>query len=223
MFQCTVNHSIHHTRKSEMRRLLLILTALSSAASISLKWTESMDVCKTNKEGPASVADEVKPRDRTWLGRAIYQFDWGNVSLRIEMVDKNRTCYDCNDASSRRNCEFCVLDYKWGISLYTLEQAIGYLIPDRLYIVANFTDIQELPEPDFCLSKEDSASAYGSCTQLFDDGCVHQASNFKIIIQAIAKIEKTTSESAACRGHLLLNVIAALLCMSLLRVEEGYQ
>ena len=49
---------------------------------------------------------------------------------------------DCNDASSRINCEFCVLDYKWGISLYTLEQAIGYLKPDRLYIVANFTDIQ---------------------------------------------------------------------------------
>ena len=49
---------------------------------------------------------------------------------------------DCNDdASSRRNCEFCVLD-KWRISLYTLEQAIGKLKQDRLYIVANFTDIQ---------------------------------------------------------------------------------
>ena len=49
---------------------------------------------------------------------------------------------DCNDASSRKNCDFCVLVDKWRISLYTLEQAIRKLKPDRLYIVANFTDVQ---------------------------------------------------------------------------------
>ena len=48
---------------------------------------------------------------------------------------------DCNDASSRKNCDFCVLD-KWRINSYYLEQAIEKLKPDRLYIVANFTDIQ---------------------------------------------------------------------------------
>nr|XP_022337890.1 uncharacterized protein LOC111133649 isoform X2 [Crassostrea virginica] len=187
-----------------MRRILLILTALSSAASISLKWTESMYACKTIGQGPASVADEVKPRDRTWLGRAEYIFDWGNVSLRIEMVDKNRTCYDCNDASSKKNCEICVLE-KWIISLETLKQAIGYLKSDRLYIVANFSDIKALPEPYLCLSKKGSnAATYDSCNEIFDDGCAHQ-------------------ESAACRGHLLLKIIVTLLVMSLLRVEEGYQ
>ena len=47
---------------------------------------------------------------------------------------------DCNDASSRKNCDFCVLD-KWILSLDTLNETIGYIEPDRLYIVANFTDI----------------------------------------------------------------------------------
>nr|XP_022337888.1 uncharacterized protein LOC111133648 isoform X2 [Crassostrea virginica] len=215
-----------------MRRLLLILTALSSAASIFVKWTESMDVCKGIGQGPASLADEITPRDRTWLGRAKYEFHWGDVYLRIERVDKNRTCSDCNDASSWKNCEVCVLD-KWRINSHNLKQAIGKLKPDRFYIVANFTDIEELPEPNLCLSKNDSPAAYGPCNGTFGDGCAHQASNFKIIIQAIERkdVEKTTSrnttitnnDSAACRGHLLLSVIAALLCMSLLRVQEGYQ
>ena len=48
---------------------------------------------------------------------------------------------DCNDASNRKNCEFCVLD-KWILSSHTLKQAIGKLKPDRMYIVANFTDIK---------------------------------------------------------------------------------
>ena len=48
---------------------------------------------------------------------------------------------DCNDANNRQNCEVCVLD-KWILSLNNLKQANGYIKPDRLYIVANFTDIQ---------------------------------------------------------------------------------
>ncbi|XP_078335849.1 uncharacterized protein LOC111133883 isoform X9 [Crassostrea virginica] len=174
----------HHTQKSEMRRILLILTALSSAASISLNWTESMNVCKKHGKGPASVTDEVKPGERIWLGRAKYEFDKGAVFLRIERVDKNRTCH-------------------------------------------------ELPEPQSCLSKNDSGTADALCSESFEDGCDHQASNFKIIIQLTEKIsiENTTSgntiitknDSAICRGHLLLNIIVALLCMSLLRVEKRHQ
>ena len=49
---------------------------------------------------------------------------------------------DCNDASNTKNCEVCVLDDKWILSLHTLKQVIGYIKPDRLYIVANLADIE---------------------------------------------------------------------------------
>ena len=32
----------------------------------------------------------------------------------------------------------------------------------------------ELPEPQFCLSKNDSGTAYGLCSESFEDGCDHQ-------------------------------------------------
>nr|XP_022338300.1 uncharacterized protein LOC111133883 isoform X2 [Crassostrea virginica] len=185
-----------------MRRLLLILTALSSAASISLDWTKSMNVCKKFGKGPASVTHEVKPGERIWLGRAKYEFDWGAVFLRIERVDKNRTRHVC-DTSNMKNCEFCATD-EWKLNLDVMKKAIDCLKPNTSYIVANFTDIQELPEPQSCLSKNDSGTADGLCSESFEDGCDHQ-------------------DSAICRGHLLLNIIVALLCMSLLRVEKRHQ
>ncbi|XP_022338299.2 uncharacterized protein LOC111133883 isoform X6 [Crassostrea virginica] len=215
-----------------MWSVLLILTALSSAASISLNWTESMNVCKKHGKGPASVTDEVKPGERIWLGRAKYEFDKGAVFLRIERVDKNRTCHVCDDTSNMKNCEFCATD-EWKLNLDVMKKAIDCLKPNTSYIVANFTDIQELPEPQSCLSKNDSGTADALCSESFEDGCDHQASNFKIIIQLTEKIsiENTTSgntiitknDSAICRGHLLLNIIVALLCMSLLRVEKRHQ
>ena len=43
----------------------------------------------------------------------------------------------------------------------------------KIYII-NIITFSELPEPQRCLTKDDSGTAYDFCSEFFDDGCDHQ-------------------------------------------------
>lgn len=162
-------------------RILISIIVVTSVSSIKTDWNLSIKLCRYSNYRPANINDIVKKN--TWIGEAMYKFDWGNVQLNIEESNPNRTCSarDGNCANMDK-CKFCDISH---IDLQSAWEMLNNLTQNRKYIVADFKNLQEIPEPQRCLMRSENLTKYVICKQEHEDGCqpTENFSNLKIILQ----------------------------------------
>lgn len=158
------------------------MAGVSSVASIPANWTLSMNVCKIIGQRPAKDNDIVNKH--VWIGAAKYRYNMGEVYLQITEENRNRTCTGTDGSCPNTDdCEFCDIrmpGFKPSLNMFY------NLTPNIKYVVADFSSIEELPEPNLCLlNTVNFTKEYVSCTMKYEDGCrsTDNFSNLKIILQ----------------------------------------
>ncbi|XP_052712694.1 uncharacterized protein LOC128186824 isoform X2 [Crassostrea angulata] len=142
---------------------LFFMAGVSSVASIPANWTLSMNVCKIIGQRPAKDNDIVNKH--VWIGAAKYRYNMDG------------SCPNTDD------CEFCDIrmpGFKPSLNM------LYNLTPNIKYVVADFSSIEELPEPNLCLlNTVNFTKEYVSCKMKYEDGCrsTDNFSNLKIILQ----------------------------------------
>lgn len=196
--------------------ILLVATGVTFVSSITTKWVSSMKLCKFNNYGPAKINDVLKKN--VWIGEAKYQRQWGEVHLQITEEDKKRTCigtdFPYGYCPSTEKCKFC--DIRMSLRMHLSQffsnwNMLVNLTSNINYIVADFRNIEELPEPDLCLlNNENFNKEYVSCKNENEDGCksADNFSNLKIIIHANLSLESPKNGLMKSKGiQLHLNFV----------------
>lgn len=190
-------------------KTLFFITVLSVSSSINTTWIKAMRICENNDERPTKTMDIVETD--TWIGEAKYKLQWGEVFLRVEAVHRNETCISTAESicsNSTVDCEFCDIS---NLSFQSVLKKIRHLTPNKKYIVAAFTNIAEIPEPELCKMKNsNSTTRFDFCSQRHYDGCqkTGEFSNLKITLEA--RINSNANELKMSRGQLLLFVLFLL-------------
>lgn len=147
--------------------VLLFVTVLSSVSSFETNWLSAMKICENSDFRPATTEDIVT-KD-TWIGEAKYILEWGEVYLRVEAVNRSRTCNITNAVYNMDACEFSDIS---NLAIKSTLNKIRYLTTNRKYIIAYFRDIAEITAPQRCLVKTaNQTTRFDICKQEHDYGC----------------------------------------------------